>query len=48
VKRFKPGNVYRMALEAPIDDYYMGGIINRYFDEYKGVIYWAVWADEAQ
>ena len=48
VKRFRAGDVYRMALEAPIDDYYMGGIINRYFDEYKGVIYWAVWADEAQ
>lgn len=46
VKRFRPGDVHRMAMEAPIDDYYMGGIINRYFDEYKGVIYWAVWTDE--
>ena len=48
VKRFKPGDAHRMAIEAPIDDYYMGGIINRYFDEYKGVIYWAVWTDKAE
>ncbi|MCX5769155.1 MAG: hypothetical protein NTZ09_02600 [Candidatus Hydrogenedentes bacterium] len=48
VTRFRPGDVHRIALEAPIDDYYMGGIINRYFDEYKGVIYWAVWTDDAQ
>jgi len=48
VRRFRAGDVHRMALEAPIDDYYMGGIINRYFDEYKGVIYWAVWTDEAE
>lgn len=47
VKRFRVGDAHRMALEAPIDDYYMGGIINRYFDEYKGIIYWAVWTNDA-
>jgi hypothetical protein len=46
--RFRQGDVQRMAIEAPIDDYYMGGIINRYFGEYKGVVYWAVWTDEVQ
>ena len=45
LKRFHAGEVHRMALEAPIDDYYMGGIINRYFEEYKGPIHWAVWTD---
>jgi hypothetical protein len=48
VTRFKAGDTHRIALEAPIDDYYMGGIINRYFDEYKGIVYWAVWTDEAE
>jgi len=36
-----------MALEVPIDDYYMGGIINRYFGEETGPIYWAVWTNQA-
>jgi hypothetical protein len=45
--RFKPGDSHRMALEAPIDDFFMGGIINRYFEDYKGIIYWAVWTDQA-
>jgi hypothetical protein len=35
-----------MALEAPIDDYYMGGIINKYFGKFNGPIYWAVWTNE--
>jgi len=46
LKRFKAGDVHRMALETPLDDYYMGGVINRYFEEYKGPIYWAVWTNE--
>lgn len=45
VKRFHPGDVHRMALEVPIDDYYMGGIINRYFEEYSGPVYWALWTN---
>lgn len=43
--RFTAGDMHRMALEVPIDDYYMGGIINRYFEEYKGPVYWAVWTN---
>jgi hypothetical protein len=46
VQKFRAGDVHRMALEAPIDDFYMGGIINRYFEEYKGVVYWAVRTNE--
>ena len=44
---FRPGDLHRMALVVPIDDYYMGGIINRYFEEYNGPIYWALWTNLA-
>jgi len=47
LKRFRVGDVHRMALEAPIDEYYMGGIINRYFGEETGPIYWAIWTNLA-
>jgi len=47
LKRFQTGDIHRMALEVPIDDYYMGGIINRYFGEETGPIYWAVWTNQA-
>jgi len=45
LKRFQGGEVHRMALEVPIDDYYMGGIINKYFKDMTGPIYWAVWTN---
>ena len=48
VKRFRQGEVHRMALERDIDEHYMGGIINRYFGEETGPIYWAVWTERAQ
>jgi hypothetical protein len=43
LKRFRAGDIHRMALVSPMDDYFMGGIINRYFEEYKGPVYWALW-----
>lgn len=43
---FRPGQIHRMALEVPIDDYFMGGIINKYFGKFDGPIYWAVWTNE--
>ena len=46
VDEFRPGDIHRMALEVPIDDYYMGGIVNRYFEEYSGPVYWAVWTNK--
>ncbi len=46
VKQFRVGDVHHMALEVPIDDYYMGGIINKYFGEVNDPIYWAVWTDK--
>ncbi|OHB65699.1 MAG: hypothetical protein A2Y77_06325 [Planctomycetes bacterium RBG_13_62_9] len=47
VTQFRVGDVHRMALEVPIDDHYMGGIINKYFGEVNDPIYWAVWTDKA-
>ncbi len=45
LKKFRAGDTHRMALEVPLDDHYMGGIIDRYFDEDKGPLYWAVWTN---
>jgi hypothetical protein len=42
LKSFRSGQVHRMALEVPIDDHFMGGIVNKYFDQSKEPIYWAV------
>jgi len=46
LKRFRVGDVHRMALEVPIDDYYMGGIINKYFGQTEDPVHWAVWTNE--
>ena len=35
----------RLALEVPIDDYCMVGIVNKYFDQKPSPIYWAVWTN---
>ena len=40
-----PGRVYRLALESPLDDFFMGGIVNKYFGQDTGPLYWAVWTD---
>jgi len=45
LKTFRVGDIHRLALAVPIDDYYMGGIINKYFGEIKDPIYWAVWTN---
>jgi hypothetical protein len=46
VRQFRVGDIHRMALEVPIDDYYMGGIINKYFGEVNEPIYWAIWTNK--
>lgn len=48
LEAFEAGQVQRMALEAPIDDHYMGGIINKYFGHTTEPIYWAVWTNLAE
>lgn len=47
LREFEAGQLHRMALEAPIDDHYMGGIVNKYFGENTEPIYWAVWTNRA-
>jgi len=47
LKQFRVGEVHRMALEVPIDDYYMGGIINKYFGQVNDPIYWAIWTNKS-
>lgn len=48
VKQFRVGDVHRMAMEVPIDDHYMGGIINKYFGEVNDPVYWAIWTDRGE
>jgi len=45
LRTFRATDIHRMALEVPIDDYYMGGIINKYFGESEDQIYWALWTN---
>ncbi len=45
LKSFRAGQVHRMALEDPMVDYYMGGILNKYSGVDTDPIYWAVWTD---
>ena len=48
VKSFRVGDVHRMALEFPIDECFMGGIINKYHEEGVSPVYWAVWTNRAR
>lgn len=45
LKRFRQGEIHRMAMEVPIDDYFMGGIINKYFGEVKDPVHWVMWTN---
>ncbi len=46
LKSFAAGDVHRMALETPLDDYYMGPIINKYHGQDTSPLYWAVWTNK--
>jgi hypothetical protein len=46
VQQFRAGAVHRMALEVPIEDHFMGGIVNKYFGQTTNVLYWAVWTNQ--
>lgn len=47
VKSFQAGQVHRMALEVPVEDHFMGGLVNKYFGTTTDPIYWAVWTNLA-
>jgi hypothetical protein len=46
LRQFRVGDVHRLAMEVPIDDHYMGGIINKYFGQTEDPIYWALWTNQ--
>ena len=45
LRQFEAGQVQRLALEVPIEDFFMGGIVNKYFGKTSDPLYWAVWTD---
>ena len=45
LRKFAAGQVHHLALDAPIEDCFMGGIVNKYFGQTTGPLYWAVWTD---
>jgi hypothetical protein len=45
LERFEAGQRHRMALEQPIDDHFMGGIVNKYFGQTTNTLYWAMWTN---
>ncbi len=47
LRRFKAGQIHHLALEVPIEDHFMGGMVNKYFGRTTNAIYWAVWTDLA-
>jgi hypothetical protein len=44
VTSFRAGDVHRMALESPLDHFWMGGIVDKYFAT-SGTRYLAVWTN---
>lgn len=45
LRQFQARQVHHLALEVPIEDFFMGGIVNKYFGQATNTIYWAVWTD---
>ncbi len=45
LKQFRAGEHHRMALELPMDDHFMGGIVDKYFGQHTGPTFWAVWTN---
>lgn len=45
LRQFQSGQSHRLALEVPIEDHFMGGIVNKYFGKDTGRLYWAVWTN---
>ena len=48
LKQFRAGERHRMALELPMDDHFMGGIVDKYFGQDTGPTYWAVWTNAVE
>jgi len=46
-RQFQAGQTHHLALDVPIEDHFMGGIVNKYFGRTTNALYWAVWTDLA-
>jgi hypothetical protein len=46
LRQFQAGQTHHLALEAPIEDHFMGGIVNKYFGRTTNTLYWAVWTNQ--
>jgi len=47
LREFRAGESHRMALETPMDEHYLGGIVDKYFGNREGAAFWAVWTNPA-
>jgi hypothetical protein len=47
LREFEAGGLHRMALEAPMDGFYLGAIVDKYFGKRHGDAYWAIWTNAA-
>ncbi len=45
LREFRSGQIHRLALEVPVEDFFLGGIVDKYFGRKTNAIYWAVWAN---
>jgi hypothetical protein len=48
LRQFHAGQLHRLALETPMDDHFMGGIVDKYFGQHSGPTYWAMWTNAAE
>jgi hypothetical protein len=47
LREFRAGETHRMALETPMDEHYLGGIVDKYFGKHDSPAFWAVWTNPA-
>jgi hypothetical protein len=45
LRQFRTGDLHHMALETPMDEHYLGGIVDKYFGKHEGPTHWALWTD---
>jgi len=45
VRAFVAGDRHHLALAVPLDDHYMGGLVDKYFGRRPPLTYWALRTD---
>jgi hypothetical protein len=45
LREFRAGQTHHLALEVPLEEHFLGGLVNKYFGQTTGPIYWAVWTN---